>query len=113
MSGVPHPPQSITALAKANMVRTERSKIKQQIGVLPRMEALGVLADVLEQMPDCCARATAFELLMAVDGVGRRRTLRYLLSAGVQESRHLRELTERQRFALAGLLREGEGKVAA
>lgn len=107
------PPQHMVALQQANKLRLLRAKDKREIASLPRGEAFGVCAAILEEVPAHWKSAVPLELLSAVKFVGRYYALSWLRRAGVQEGRRLSELTERQRSVLAGLLRAGEGRVAA
>ena len=100
-------PQHLTALQKGNRIRLRRAADKREIKALPRMEAYGMIADILEHPPEYWEGGSPMELLMAVRRHGRFFSLTFLRKAGVPESRKVSELTERQRFALAGVLREG------
>jgi hypothetical protein len=105
-------PQHIVALNQANRIRLKRAKDRRDIQSLPRREAMGVCADILETLPDHWQSATSMWLLQSVKRVGRFYALSILRRAGIPETRRLCELTERQRGVLADVLRTGE-RVAA
>jgi len=89
--------QAAGALARANAVRFARAEDKRRIkrGAL---DPAGVLLDP----PDHWRAARVIDLLLAIDRVGRERASRWLVTAGhVSPTRHIGELTERQRVVLA------------
>lgn len=103
-------PQHLAALQRANRVRYKRAEDKREIRSLPRLEAYGVIADILEHPPAHWEGGYPMDLLMAVRRQGRYFSLSFLRAAGVQECRTVGALTVRQRSALAGLLRSRAGE---
>lgn len=88
------------ALAKANEVRVARARLKQQLRAGDvRIE------QALATPPECASTAKVLELLLAVPNLGPTRASRLLTSAGVNPTKTVGTLTERQRTHLIDLLR--------
>lgn len=99
-------PQWQDALDVGNRVRVAQANLKVEIAGLPQGEGLAVVAELLESGDLGVVGGMRVEsLLVAVRGVGRGKVGRLLVSAGCSGSRRVRELTERQRLAIAVSLR--------
>jgi hypothetical protein len=98
-------PQHIAALERANRVRLARAATKRKV-------ASGELsaADVVEADPWEMRSALVFELLMSQHRWGRARCRRTLLALGLPESKRMGTLTDRQRTALAAVLRTAQAR---
>lgn len=92
-------PQHLQALEHANRVRLARASLKRDIAAGSRTAA----AVVLEKPWEVDSMSVS-ELLMSQRRWGRARCRRLLLSLGIPENKRIGTMTERQRFALAGLL---------
>lgn len=93
-------PQRVAALRRANLVRTERAEIKRRL-------AAGELSpvEVIDRMPAAARGMSLAALLGSQRYWGSTRSKRLLVRVGLQESKRLGELTERQRrLLLAALL---------
>ena len=92
--------QHLRALKHANRVRLARAQMKRQV-------AAGELsaADVVLACPWEAHSMDISDLLMSQKRWGRARCRRLLLSIGVPENKKIGTLTERQRVALAAVLR--------
>lgn len=91
--------QHLRALEHANRVRVARALLKRQIGA-GEMPA----AKVIESCPWEAHGMSISDVLMSQKRWGRARCRRLLVSIGVPENKQVGTLTERQRFALAGVL---------
>lgn len=91
--------QHLRALEYANRVRLARAKMKRKV-------AAGELsaADVILTCPWQAQTMEISELIMSQRRWGRTRCRRLLMSLGVNETRAIGKLTERQRLALAAVL---------
>ena len=92
--------QHLKALEHANRVRLARAHMKRQV-------AAGELA-AAEVILSCPWQANSMDisdLLMSQKRWGQARCRRLLLSIGVPENKKIGTLTERQRVALAAVLR--------
>lgn len=96
-------PQHLTALERANRVRLARAALKNQVAAGERSAADVVLASPWE-----AESMVLSELLMSQRRWGRTRTRRVLLSLGLPENKQLGTMTDRQRRALADVLRSKE-----
>lgn len=92
-------PQHLQALEHANRVRLARASLKRDIAAGSRTAATVVL-----EKPWEVDTMSVSELLMSQRRWGRARCRRLLLSLGIPENKRIGTMTERQRFALAGLL---------
>ena len=90
----------MTALTKANDVRVARARLKQQL-----REGDTRIEQILAAPPECASTAKVLDLLLAVPNIGPVRAGRLLTGAGVNPTRAIAMLTERQRAHLIGLLR--------
>jgi hypothetical protein len=99
-------PQHLQALQRANAVRLARAELKRRV-------ALGEItaAEVIEQCPWEAASMTVSDLLTSQHRWGHTRCRRVLQSVPMSENKTVGSMTDRQRRALAGLLR-GEAATA-
>ena len=99
--GASNPQQHLRALEHANRVRLARARLKRQIGA-------GELAaaEVITSCPWEAHSMSISHVLMSQKRWGRARCRRLLLSIGIPENKQVGTLTDRQRLALAGVLRE-------
>jgi hypothetical protein len=92
--------QHLRALARANRVRLARAELKRQIAG-EEISASQVILDC----PWEAASMSISDLLMCQRRWGRARCRRLLVSLGVPENKQIGTLTQRQRGALAAVLR--------
>jgi len=92
-------PQRLRALAYANKVRAARAELKRAI-----CSGEMTVAAVLHECPDHVRTWTLGELLMAQHRWGQRRTLKLLQRTGLNPTKEIGTLTERQRALLTELL---------
>lgn len=92
-------PQRLRALAYANKVRAARAELKRAIS-----SGEMTVAAVLLECPDHVRTWTLGELLMAQHRWGQRRTLKLLQRTGLNPTKEIGTLTERQRVLLTELL---------
>jgi hypothetical protein len=92
--------QHLRALEHANRVRLARAEMKRDIG---RGEIS--VAEVVLTCPWQAHSMSISDLLMSQKRWGRARCRRLLMSIGVPENKPVGTLTERQRAALAEMLR--------
>ena len=99
--------QHLRALQEANRVRLARAAMKREI-------AAGDLsaAEVILSCPWQAQSMSISHLLMSQKRWGRARCRRLLMSIGVPENKAVGTLTERQRVALAEMLRGKAAPVA-
>ena len=93
-------PQHLQALERANRVRLARAALKRSIasGEVP-------VTKVITECPWQTESMTLSELLRAQSRWGRTRTRKLLASVGLNETKRLDTLTERQRMLLVSQLR--------
>lgn len=96
----PVAPQHLAALARANLVRLARAGLKRRIAE-GELSVVGVLMDP----PWEAAGMTVSDLLTSQRRWGATRCRKLLNPLHITETRTVGSLTERQRRALAGLLR--------
>jgi hypothetical protein len=94
-------PQHLRALQRANAVRLARAELKRRIG-LGEIEA----ADVVEDTPWEAESMTVSDLLTSQHRWGHTRCRRLLQAVPLSENKAIGSMTDRQRRALAALLRE-------
>ena len=93
-------PQCLAALERANDVRLARAQLKR------RVRAGGLAAaEVVLTSPWQTRTMPVGELLMSQRGWGQVRARRLLLSLAVPENKQVGTLTERQRLAIAAVLK--------
>lgn len=92
-------PQRLRALAYANRVRAARAELKRAI-----CSGEMTVAAVLRECPDHVRTWTLGELLMAQHRWGQRRMLKLLQRTGLNPTKEIGTLTERQRALLTELL---------
>lgn len=98
--------QRMTALEKANSIRIPRAEWKRSLQGLSMADAREVVANVLSDPPEMLLSMRVEELLLAIPRMGTKKTDRLLHSAGASWRKRVSGLTERQRKALAGALRD-------
>lgn len=99
--------QPLQALELANTVRSHNHVRKQEIRNLPQREAFLVVADIVDSPHGPVGAMHIDQLLEAITRIGSDSACRLLLRAGVyMHTRRIRELTPRQRAAVAAALRE-------
>lgn len=95
-------PQYMRALEQANAIRLARADLKRRIAA-GRLSAAEVILDPPEE-----ARSMAVaDLLMSQRRWGYTRCRKFLQDLQISETRQLGQMTERQRIAVAQILREG------
>ena len=89
----------MTALSRANEVRSKRAKLKWQLreGEIP-------LEEVIAAPPDYLATAEVFDLLLAAPKIGPVKATRLLTLTRISQTKTVGQLTERQRGRLIELL---------
>lgn len=92
--------QNMRALEHANRIRLARAQLKRRI-------ASGdiAVADILLDPADEVAGMEIVELLSSQKRWGATRCSKFMDSIGLHESKTVRSLTERQRSAMAAILR--------
>jgi len=93
--------QHLRALEHANRVRLARARLKRRIGA-----AELAAAEVILSCPWEAHSMSISDVVMSQKSWGRARCRRLLLSIGVPENKQVGTLTDRQREALARVLRE-------
>lgn len=100
------PAQRDQALEKANAVRFAIVRVRANVGALNSREGRDLVALLLEHPSGVVPSMRVGTLLTAIHRVGRQKSASWLLAAGGRSAdRKVRDLTERQRFALAAILR--------
>jgi hypothetical protein len=97
-------PQHLQALARANRVRLARAELKRRVAD----GELGV-ADVVVSCPWEAESMAIADLLMSQHRWGRTRCRRFLAALPMSETKTIGSMTDRQRFALAGMLGGSRG----
>jgi hypothetical protein len=94
--------QNMRALEQANRIRLARAELKRRI-------ASGdvAVADVLLDPSDEIAGMELYELLTSQKRWGTTRCAKFMDSIGLNETKTIRSLTERQRSAMAAVLCAG------
>jgi hypothetical protein len=92
-------PQHMTALARANAVRSARTLLKRRVA-----SGEQTVAEVILECPWEAANMTVAELLGYQRRWATTRTNKFLASVTVSETRTVGALTDRQRKALAAML---------
>jgi hypothetical protein len=94
------------ALLKANAIRVGMSVVKRDIGKLSRVDGQVRAAELLENPTPLVMSMQVGHLVASIERVGYTKMLRLVTLVGIRSSdRHVGELSERQRYALAALLR--------
>ena len=96
-------PQHLQALERANAVRLARAELKRRV-------ALGdvTAAEVILSTPWEAASMTVSDLLTSQKRWGSTRCRKFLQSVPISENKTIGSMTDRQRRALAVLLRDTE-----
>ncbi len=103
-----HAPQHLQALERANAVRLARAELKRRVAA-GDMTA----AEVILSSPWEVESMTVGDLLTSQRRWGATRCRRLLQAVPISESKTIGAMTERQRLALAGMLREQQTPVRA
>jgi hypothetical protein len=99
-------PQHLRALAIANSTRFARVEARRALREAPNAsEARRRAAALIEENPAELQGMAVFDLLRSCHRHGRAKVLPILRRAELPESKPIGSLTERQRVALAGVLR--------
>ena len=101
-------PQHMQALQTANVKRTKMAALKREIAALSSREGAALVADIVENDADDDVRGGVRirPLLVSVTGIGDEMAGVCLRKAGVSYyEKRLRDLTDRQRAAVALQLR--------
>lgn len=101
-------PQNMQALAKANERRLGGARFRREVGELDSVEGLKRLAEALdEDMSEALGSLTLEGFLSAAHRMGRHRAERFARAAGLirRSNTRMRDLTQRERWALAATLR--------
>jgi hypothetical protein len=91
--------QNMRALEHANRIRLARAELKRRIAT-GDIEVAAVLVDPSEEV----AGMEISELLTSQKRWGATRCSKFMDSVGLQETKTIRSLTERQRLAVAAVL---------
>ena len=97
-----HGPQHLQALQRANAVRLARAELKRRV-------ALGEIcpADVIEDTPWEAESMTVADLVTSQPRWGHTRCRKFLQCVPMSENKTVGSMTDRQRRALAQMLRAG------
>lgn len=105
-------PQNVAALKYANVVRVKCASFKRALADLPMDEAIPQAAALLEDGKSTECAMTVRMLLFAIPKIRDDKSRRLLKRAGIHSGDvRVRDLTERQRLALADLLRNGGWRI--
>src|SRR5882762_8919838 len=99
----PLPPQHMRALTRANQVRLARAELKRSVAV----EKIEV-ADVILECPWEAHSMAVADLLMSQRRWGQTRCHKLLAQLPMSEKKTVGSMTDRQRRALAAMLRSAE-----
>jgi hypothetical protein len=99
----PLPPQHMRALARANQVRLARAELKRSVAA----EKIEV-ADVILECPWEAHSMAVADLLMSQRRWGQTRCHKILAQLPMSEKKTVGSMTDRQRRALAAMLRSAE-----
>lgn len=100
--------QHMLALRRANEVRLARAELKRRIA-----EGDVDPCDVVLDVPEEAEGMAVMDLLMSQHRWGRTRCRKFLAAVPISETKALGGLTDRQRRALAALLRAGARQAPA
>ncbi|MGK2877197.1 MAG: hypothetical protein ACSLFF_01260 [Solirubrobacterales bacterium] len=102
ISNAPAGRQNMRALEQANRIRLARAELKRRIA-----KGDVAVADVLLDPSDEIAGMELYELLTSQKRWGTTRCAKFMDSIGLNETKTIRSLTERQRSAMAAVLSAG------
>lgn len=103
--------QHLEALALANEIRTGGARFRREVGKLDQRGGMRRLANELDgEIPADVGALQLEAFLCAAHRMGHQRAARFLRAAGLwrKPNTRLRDLTRRERDALAGTLRAYE-----
>ena len=92
--------QRLDALARANLIRTQRAQLKRDLKA-GRLSIHSLLLDP----PEYLETAKVFDMLLAVPKYGRVKVNKILVHCRISPSKTIGGLSERQRSELVSLLR--------
>lgn len=96
--------QAREALALANTIRIERSRLRRSVADLAPVEGRARLAELLADPPECMRSAIVIDVLAWPHRLGDQLSLRMLRRLAIGPDRTVADLTARQRGALSELL---------
>lgn len=100
--------QRMEALEHANDIRTKRANFKKQMKAAPTKDKSKEKAiKALLETPAYMESMKVFDLLMSTRGFGRVKTNKYLQCLIISPSKTVGGLSQRQRAALIGAIRDG------
>jgi hypothetical protein len=97
--------QRMTALNRANEIRTERAVLKRDLKAGRKH-----VRDYLLEPPEWLETMKVFDLLMAVPKYGRTKVNKILQQCRMSPSKTVGGMSLRQRAELVSMLRVGEGR---
>lgn len=92
--------QRLDALARANLIRTERARLKREL----KAGRISIHM-LLQNPPEYVETAKVFDMLLAVPKYGRVKVNKILANCRISPSKTIGGLSERQRSELVFLLR--------
>jgi hypothetical protein len=99
--------QRMKALAKANEIRLGQARVRMEIRGLEKRASRRFVADLLEARDPRVQSMSVGQLLTTIQYAGRKKSGRWLRSAGVLNGfRPVRDLTDRQVAVIVEALRE-------
>lgn len=96
--------QRMSALQKANQVRTGRAALKIEIASLSPMDGRRRVAEILRDPPPCMETVRVHELLRCCRLIGIGKAYRFLARHRVSDARRIGTLTQRQVSMIAAEL---------
>lgn len=105
--------QKLSALEKANLIRSENARLKAELRDRDSLDSHGLAITVLMDLDahESVRSMTVKDLLGAVRGVGVARVSRWLNRIGVLPSRRVRELSSRQVLGLTAELAASRDRI--
>lgn len=92
--------QHMTALARANEIRTARATLKRQIGEADRDKSYRLAREAIRRVESEMRGMKVLALLGAIYRFGPKKAKKVLTMAGVSSTQTLGTMTPRQRLAL-------------
>lgn len=100
--------QNIAALDRGNVIRVARAGLRVEVVRQSRASGCDRVADLLDEPPEELLSAAIYDVLLWINRMGRSRARSILAHADewvIGERRRIRDLTPRQRAAVADYLR--------